>query len=463
MTQPALASIIIRTKNEERWISSCLQKVFSQTYKNVEVILVDNGSNDQTLNRAKEYPVKVVTIDDFYPGKAINLGIKEAQGDYIVCLSGHCIPVNEHWLEHLLKDIDDPKIAGIYGRQEPFSFSSPLDKRDLLTVFGLDKKLQVKDHFFHNANSAFRKEVWKKYPFNEDVTNVEDRIWGKRVIDEGFNILYEPNASVYHWHGINHDLNLDRATKIINILEDFEIHKPTQSYNQSIKDSKVLAVIPKRSETISNHTRDLLKITIDAALSSEFISDVIVATDDQKIAEIASNLGAETPFIRPKELSEEYIDVFQVLSYTINELEKIGRFYDAIVLLEDSYVLRPKNIIDNMIFDLFDQNYETVVAGREESRNIWKKGEGKLILLNIEEEVFTPTSFKQSSSIINLLGLCCVTRPHLIRSENVFNGSIKVHEIKNSLAGFRFRTSEEKEMSLSIYNAISAFNFLHNS
>jgi rhamnosyltransferase len=457
MSQEALASIIIRTKNEERWISSCLQKVFSQTYKNIEVILVDNGSTDQTLNRAKEYPVKVVTIDDFFPGKAINLGIKEAQGDYIVCLSGHCIPVNEFWLEHLLKEIDNPNIAGIYGRQEPFSFSSPLDKRDLLTVFGLDKKLQVKDHFFHNANSAFRKEIWKKFPFNEEVTNVEDRIWGKKVIEEGFNILYEPNASVYHWHGINHDLNLDRATKIINILEDFEIHKPSQSFKKSINDSKILAVIPKRSEIISYQTKDLLKITIDAALNSKFISDVVVATDDQKIAKIANELGAETPFIRPTELSEDYIDIFQVLSYTIDQLEKYGRFYDAIVLLEDSYALRPKEIVDNMIFDLFDQNYETVVAGREESRNIWKKEEGKLSLLNNEEAVFTPTNFKQSTSIINLLGLCCVTRPHLIRSENVFNGSIKIHEIKNSLASFRFRTNQEKEMALLIYNTISNF------
>jgi glycosyltransferase involved in cell wall biosynthesis len=455
MSQPALASIIIRTKNEERWISSCLQKVFSQTYKNIEVILVDNGSSDQTLNRAKEYPVKVVTIDDFYPGKAINLGIKEAQGEYIVCLSGHCIPVNEYWLEHLLKDIDDPKIAGIYGRQEPFSFSSPLDKRDLLTLFVLYKKRQVKDHFFHNANSAFRKEVWKKYPFNEDVTNVEDRIWGKRVIDEGFNILYEPNASVYHWHGINHDLNIDRATKIINILEDFEVHKTSQSKNKSIKDSKILAVIPKRSEIISEYTEPLLKITIEAALNSKFITDVIVATDDQKIAEIASRLGAEIPFMRPKELSQDYIDIFQVLSYTLDKLEIEGRFFDAIILLEDAYLFRPKDIIDNMIIDLFDKNYDTVVAGCEESRNIWQKKDGKLELAYTEEEVFTPTHFKESTSIINLLGLCCITRPHLIRSENVFNGSIKIHEANELLSSYTARKEPEKDQALAIYKLIN--------
>jgi glycosyltransferase involved in cell wall biosynthesis len=47
-----LCSIIIRTKNEERWISSCLRSVFRQSYKNIEVIIVDNKSTDLTVERS---------------------------------------------------------------------------------------------------------------------------------------------------------------------------------------------------------------------------------------------------------------------------------------------------------------------------------------------------------------------------------------------------------------------------
>ena len=50
----AKVSIIIRVKNEEKWITSCLRAVFSQTYKNFEVILVDNNSSDNTIKKAKE-------------------------------------------------------------------------------------------------------------------------------------------------------------------------------------------------------------------------------------------------------------------------------------------------------------------------------------------------------------------------------------------------------------------------
>ena len=57
-------SIILRTKNEERWIKSCLDSISKQKYKNFEVIVVDNESDDKTLERVKKYKVvkKVVKI-----------------------------------------------------------------------------------------------------------------------------------------------------------------------------------------------------------------------------------------------------------------------------------------------------------------------------------------------------------------------------------------------------------------
>ena len=85
------ASIIIRTKNEEKWISICLNAIFKQDYKNFEVIIVDNCSTDKTVEKAKEWNVKVVTLKEFKPGNAINYGIENSSGDYLICLSAHCL------------------------------------------------------------------------------------------------------------------------------------------------------------------------------------------------------------------------------------------------------------------------------------------------------------------------------------------------------------------------------------
>ena len=104
LSNKPLISIIIRTKNEERWIESCVQNIKNQNYKNVEIIIVDNNSADKTLDKIKKYKLKVIKIKNFLPGKAINYGIKKSKGKIIVCLSAHCIPVNKNWLENLVFD-----------------------------------------------------------------------------------------------------------------------------------------------------------------------------------------------------------------------------------------------------------------------------------------------------------------------------------------------------------------------
>lgn len=214
-----LISIIIRTKNEERWIANCINKIFSQKKIKYEIIIVDNNSSDKTIEIAKTFKIKILKIKKYKPGKALNIGIKKAKGSIIVCLSAHCIPCDDYWLYNLTKDISRKKLAGIYGRQVPLPYSSDNDKRDLLNTFGLDRKIQRKDSFFHNACSAFKKSLWNKYKFDERLTNIEDRVWAHSLIKKGFHILYEPKASVFHWHGIHQDLNTQRSSQVVKILE----------------------------------------------------------------------------------------------------------------------------------------------------------------------------------------------------------------------------------------------------
>ena len=147
------------------------------------------------------------------------MGIEASDGEFIVIISGHCIPTNDKWLETLLKNIGDDEIAGVYGRQEPLSFTSNLDKRDLAITFGLDKKAQIKDPFFHNANSAITRATWEKFPFDNECTNIEDRIWGHEVIKKGYKIIYEPLASVFHFHGVHQNLDPDRCANVVSIME----------------------------------------------------------------------------------------------------------------------------------------------------------------------------------------------------------------------------------------------------
>ena len=92
MTKPNI-SIIIRTKNEEQWIPYCLEAVLNQNYKNREIIIVDDNSQDNTLDILKSFPVKIFHYDgDYLPGKSLNFGVSKAKGKFIVFLSGHLCP-----------------------------------------------------------------------------------------------------------------------------------------------------------------------------------------------------------------------------------------------------------------------------------------------------------------------------------------------------------------------------------
>ena len=315
-------SIIIRTKNEERWIEQCLKKIFDQNYDNFEVILVDNNSKDKTLEKAKKFPVKVIKINKFLPGKAINLGIKKSTGKIIVCLSAHCIPINNNWLKKIIFALKDPNVAGVYGRQKPLSYSSDFDKRDLFNLFGPEKKIQRKDTFFHNANSAFKKKLWSKIPFDEKTKHIEDRIWGNQVINKGYKIIYEPNAPVYHWHGINQDMEPSRCKRIVNILESLN-----QDFKSNILENEInpncVAIIPLRGETLRiDNKLSLLDVTVSHLKKSKLIKDIYLATDNKKSKKIGLDANIKVPFLRPKYLSDTFIDIKSILTFFLDRLEK---------------------------------------------------------------------------------------------------------------------------------------------
>ena len=435
-------SIIIRTKNEEKYIRNCLEKIKQQNFKNLEVIIVDNYSTDLTVKKALQFTNKVIKIKNFTPGKAINEGIKIAKGNIIVVLSAHCIPVNNFWLDNLIKDLKDKKVAGVYGRQEPMKYTSDIDKRDLLTIFGLDKKVQIKDTFFHNANSAFRRETWKKIPFNEKIVNIEDRIWGEKAISMGLKIIYEPTASVYHFHGVHQNLNKKRAENVVKILESLDnFKKEDKSINY--RDLRILALIPVKGKSVTFESKPLIKKTLDVAKKSKFITDIVVTTDNKTTAKFAKQNGAKVPFIRPSYLSRPNIKLLDVLAYSINILERKKNYYDLVIILGNSYPFRSEDLIDKMIKRLLEEGLDTLIAAVKESRGIWLTNDDEVNLIN---DPSIPRHLKKKHAFITLFGLCCVTHPSILREKNIFKKNYSIYRVNDVLNSIDINSFKKSKM-----------------
>ena len=432
-----LVSIIIRTKNEEVWIESCLRAIQNQIYKNIEIILVDNFSKDNTVDIAKKFKVKVVRIKNYKPGKALNIGIKKSNGYYIVCLSPHCKPKNNNWLNKLIQNLNLKNIGAVYGRQLPMSYSSALDKRDLLTVFGQDRRVQIKDIFFHNANSAFKKSIWEKYNFNSVVTNVEDRLWAKQLIDKKFKIIYEPKAAVYHWHGINQDGDLDRAEKIIGILEN---EKGFFEFNSDFKIKKpnLLTIIPIKGESLRYKNINLLSKTIESLKSKLFSNDIVVSSDNKKTLKLSLDLGIKT-LNRPRQLSENYIDIMNVASFSAKKLLKNFGDKNIVIIAQETYPFRNKNLLDKLIKILIQRDLDAIVTVKKEKRSIINSNSiGQKDFNNF----FIPRGINDTNNSIFLSGLLFIAKIEKVINQNWNSNKIMLYPINDDLSSLEIRSEK---------------------
>ncbi|MBZ0168959.1 glycosyl transferase [Candidatus Methylomirabilis lanthanidiphila] len=220
MTSTPAISILLVTKNGAQYIEETLQAIFSQKLSEpFEVIAIDSSSTDGTLDILRRYPVRLreIASEEFNHGRTRNLGIAMARGEFIVLITQDATPSSESWLEKMLGNFSDPDVAGVYCRQIPRPDADVLTKRQLngwvtarscreikrITDWQRYGSLPPMEQYmfctFDNVSSCIRQEVWRKYPF-PSASFAEDLEWSKKVLEEGYAIVYEPEAAVFHSH-----------------------------------------------------------------------------------------------------------------------------------------------------------------------------------------------------------------------------------------------------------------------
>jgi len=199
-----LASLVIRTYNEAKYLDQVLSQVAAQVIpggRPIEVVVVDSGSTDGTLEIAARHGTNVIPINKevFTFGRSLNIGCEAATGEILVLVSGHCIPRNDQWLSELLNPFQDPAVALTYGRQVGDAASKFSEAR-VFEKYYPDGPASQGPAFCNNANSAVRKSIWRRFRFDESLTGLEDIDLGRKVVAAGFRIDYCPQSVVIHIH-----------------------------------------------------------------------------------------------------------------------------------------------------------------------------------------------------------------------------------------------------------------------
>ncbi|MCX7779098.1 MAG: glycosyltransferase family 2 protein [Patescibacteria group bacterium] len=207
-------SIVILTKNAGRRFKKVLKAIFEQVIeKKFEVIIIDSGSKDKTLKIAHQFSVaKILEIkpETFEHGKTRNLSLALCQGKYIVFLSQDALPVNHLWLKNLINPLSDDKVAATFSRQIPYVQTNLFQKYYQSFLYPKEKEPLLGSLFFSNVSAAIKKEVLEKIKFPENLPMSEDQAWAKAVVENGYQIVYCPEAPVFHSHNYSFWKNFKR-------------------------------------------------------------------------------------------------------------------------------------------------------------------------------------------------------------------------------------------------------------
>jgi rhamnosyltransferase len=195
-------SIVIRAYNEARHLPRLLEGISRQTLREVQVVLVDSGSTDDTVAVAESFGAQVVHIrpDEFTFGRSLNLGLQAAVHDRVVIASAHVYPVYPDWLERLLEPLADPEVALAYGKQRGDQWSK-FSEQQIFARWFSEASIPRQPHpFCNNANAAIRRPLWEQFPYDESLTGLEDLAWAKAAMERGHAVAYVAEAEVVHVH-----------------------------------------------------------------------------------------------------------------------------------------------------------------------------------------------------------------------------------------------------------------------
>lgn len=215
------ATIVLLIKNGEKYLQEILSAIYAQeTDFDFEVLAVDSGSKDQSLQILKQFPVRLIQIppQSFNHGDTRNFGAEQAcpESEYIVYLTQDATPLNTHWLANLLKPLrKDSRVAGAFSRHVPRPGTSPSLYRQAVHIWQTggtqtlykqapaDPVEYQRDKFhyiyFSDTSSAIRRSVWQETHFPR-TSFAEDALWADAVLQAGYAIVYEPSSQVLHSH-----------------------------------------------------------------------------------------------------------------------------------------------------------------------------------------------------------------------------------------------------------------------
>jgi len=201
-------SIVYLTKNGGKLFKDSLSSVFEQRInRSFEVICIDSGSVDSTIEVIKSYPTRLYQIkpEKFSFGAIRDFGFSKARGNIIVTLSQDVVPCNEKWLYYLIQPFEFQDVAAVQGHDvRPLWDDVFFWEKVGYFYFTRETRRWLRDFEvgLSCSNMAIKRDVWCKCKFG-DTPMSEDKALQVRLKEKGYKIIFAKEAQAFHGHHYN--------------------------------------------------------------------------------------------------------------------------------------------------------------------------------------------------------------------------------------------------------------------
>lgn len=235
-------SIIVPVYNAEKYLPRALNSILNQSYKNLEVILIDDASTDKSKEIIKKYVSKDDRIRPFYSeinngvSKSRNIGLKSFSGDYVFFMDA-----DDYIVEDAIKimleasekydgDVIDSYHLIIYtNKNKEYYFTESKVPKEVLVMGNLNDNIDVLTKSTYITGKIIKKELLDGLTFNEDLRRYEDLVFEHQLklrlknmvfLNQVLYYYYQVSDSLINTLGKKHDAYLDAAKEVINLYKN---------------------------------------------------------------------------------------------------------------------------------------------------------------------------------------------------------------------------------------------------
>lgn len=245
-------SIVIPVKNGASTLKRCLDAIVGQTLiDQCEIIIIDSGSVDGTIELIKNYPHPIrlyeIPPEDFSHGGTRNYGVSLAKGEYIVMTVQDAWASSDKWLETMLCHFkSDKKVSAVVGQQvaphqenvNPHQWYRPVSTPRVIESYyenpedyiNLSGKEQDEVTFSDDVNTMYKKASLVEHPF-EPIEFGEDMLIIKTFLSNRKKVVYDANSSVWHYHYLSKEYTYKVNFTALYYIKQIFNYTPITKYN----------------------------------------------------------------------------------------------------------------------------------------------------------------------------------------------------------------------------------------